>query len=94
MTGQWVWMIYRVVFSGFVDLFVSRGLKGRDLRFPAAIRPDGGQIDADARLCSAHCCDQRADAHDLHDPFEIVGQHMRGHFGAEPFFCVFIWKWV
>ncbi len=26
-------MIYRGVFCGFVDLFGSRGLKGRDLRF-------------------------------------------------------------
>ncbi len=51
-------------------------------------------MDADERLWRAHGCDQRADAHDLHDPFEIVGQHMRGHFGAEPFFCVFIWKCV
>ncbi len=42
-------------------------------------------MDADERLWRAHGCDQRADAHDLHDPFEIVGQHMQGHFGAEPF---------
>ncbi len=57
-------MIYRGVFCGFIDLFVSRGFKGRDFQFRAAIRPDGGQIDADERLCRAHCCDQRGDAHD------------------------------
>ncbi len=42
VTGQWVWMIYRGVFCGFVDLFVSRGLVGRDLRFRAVIWPDRG----------------------------------------------------
>ena len=25
-------------------------------------------------LCRFHCCDQRGDAEDLHDAFEIVGQ--------------------
>ncbi len=39
---------------------------------------------ADERLCCAHRCDQRADAHDVHDAFEIVGQHVQGHFGADP----------
>ncbi len=42
VTGLWAWMIYRGVFCGFIDLFGSWGLKGRGLRFPAAIRPDGG----------------------------------------------------
>ncbi len=42
MAGLWVWMIYRGVICGFVDLFGSRGLKGRDLRFRVAIRPDRG----------------------------------------------------
>ncbi len=42
VTGLWVWMIYWGVFCGFVDLFGARGLKGRDLRLPAAIRPDRG----------------------------------------------------
>ncbi len=42
VTGLWVWVIYRGVFCGFVDWFGSQGLKGRDLRFPAAIRPDRG----------------------------------------------------
>ena len=35
-------MIYRGVFCGFVDLFVSRDFKGRDLRFRAAVRRDRG----------------------------------------------------
>ena len=43
------------------------------------------QIEADERLCRAHCFDQRVDAHDGHDAFEIVGQHVQGHFGADPF---------
>ncbi len=42
-------------------------------------------MEAGARLCRAHRCDQRADAHDVHDAFEIVGQHVHGHFGADPF---------
>ncbi len=42
VTGLWVWMIYRGCDLRFVDLFGSRGLKGRDLRFPAAILPDRG----------------------------------------------------
>jgi len=40
-------------------------------------------MDGDERLCRAHGHDQRADAHDVHDPFEIVGQHVQGHFGAD-----------
>ncbi len=36
------------------------------------------------RLCS-HRRDQRDDAHDVHDAFEIVGQHVQRHFGADPF---------
>ncbi len=80
--GLWVGMIYRGVFCGFVDLFVSRGLAGRDLRFRAASWPDGGP-DAGQRLGCAHGCAQRAAAHDVHDPFEIVGQHVPGHFGAD-----------
>ena len=42
-------------------------------------------MEADERLCRAHRCDQRDDTHDVHDPFEIVGQHVQGHFGADPF---------
>ncbi len=42
-------------------------------------------MDADERLCSAHRCDQRANADDGHDAFEIVGQHVQCHFGADPF---------
>ena len=36
-------------------------------------------------LCRAHCRGQRADAHDVHDALEIIGQHVQGHFGADPF---------
>ncbi len=45
---------------------------------------DTGQFKAKRCLC-AHRCDQRADAQDVHDPFEIIGQHMQCHFGADPF---------
>ncbi len=41
-------------------------------------------MDADERLCRAHGCHQWADAHDVHDAFEIVGQHVQCHFGANP----------
>ena len=32
-------------------------------------------MEADERLCCAHGHDQRADAHDVHDALEVVGQH-------------------
>ena len=34
------------------------------------------------RLCGAHRRDQRADADDVEDAFEIVGQHVQGHLGG------------
>ena len=40
-------------------------------------------MDADERLGRAHRLDQRANADDGHDTFEIVGQHVQGHFGAD-----------
>ena len=40
-------------------------------------------MDADERLCRAHGRDQRADADDGHGAFEIVGQHVQGHLGAD-----------
>ena len=40
-------------------------------------------MDSDGCLCRAHGRDQRADAHDVHDTLEIVGQHVQGHFGAD-----------
>ncbi len=40
-------------------------------------------MDADERLCRAHRLDQRTDAHDGHDTFEIIGQHVQRHFGAD-----------
>ncbi len=42
-------------------------------------------MDVDERLCRAHRCDQRADADDVHDALEIVGQHVQGHFSADSF---------
>ncbi len=42
-------------------------------------------MEVDERLCGAHCCDQRADADDVHDAFEVIGQHVQGHFRADPF---------
>ncbi len=39
-------------------------------------------MEADERLCRAHGFDQRADADDGHDTFEIVGQHVQCHLGA------------
>ncbi len=45
----------------------------------------GAQIEVDERLCRAHHRDQRADADDVHDALEIVGQHVQRHFGADPF---------
>ncbi len=55
------------------------------MRFRAPIGRIPAQIEADERLCRAHCRDQRGDAHDVDDAFEIVGQHVQGHFGADPF---------
>ena len=43
------------------------------------------QIEADERLCRPHRRDQRADAEDVHDALEIVGQHVQRHFGGDPF---------
>ncbi len=40
-------------------------------------------MDADERLGRAHRLDQRANADDGHDTFEIVGQHVQSHFGAD-----------
>ena len=48
-------------------------------------RPKGAQIAAGKRLCCLHGRDQRGDAHDLHDPFEIVGQHVQRHFRGDMF---------
>ncbi len=41
-------------------------------------------MEADERLCRAHGRDQQADAHDLQDTFEIVGQHVQCHLCADP----------
>ena len=34
-------------------------------------------------LCRLHCGDQRADAQNIHDALEIVGQNMQRHLGAD-----------
>jgi hypothetical protein len=41
-------------------------------------------MEVDERLCCPHRCDQRGDAHDVHQAFEVIGQHMQGHFSADP----------
>ncbi len=51
------------------------------------------QNEADEGLCGPHGGDQRADAQDVHDALEIVGQHVQGHLGAD-LLERFIWKWV
>ena len=43
------------------------------------VRPVSAQTKADWDLYSLHGGDQRADTQDVHDPFEIVGQHVQGH---------------
>ena len=42
------------------------------------------QIEADKALCGPHRGNQRADAEDVHDALEIVGEHVQRHFGADP----------
>ena len=41
--------------------------------------------EADEGLCRGHRRDQRADAEDVDDALEIVGQYVQGHLGADPF---------
>ncbi len=36
-------------------------------------------------LCRLHGLDQSPDPHDVDDALEIIGQHMQGHFGGDPF---------
>ena len=36
------------------------------------------------RLCSRHCLDQCPDPDDVDDPFEIIGEPMQAHLGADP----------
>ena len=43
------------------------------------------QYDVDEQLCRPNRCDQRDDADDVDEAFEIVGQHVQGHFSADPF---------
>ena len=45
----------------------------------------GARNEADEGLCRAQRLDQRADAEDVDDALEIVGQHVQGHFRADPF---------
>ena len=78
-------MICRDGFSGFKAFRRWCGFMCREL---GSVRRCGGiwaQIDADKPLYRLHRRDQRGDAHDLHDAFEIIGQHVQRHFGADPF---------
>ncbi len=43
------------------------------------------QNEADERLCGPHRRHQRADADDVDDAFQIVGEHMEGHLCADMF---------
>ena len=71
-------------FGGFADLVVWRRVVDRILPFWTAFRLDMDQNQARERLCDTHRHDQRGDSDDLHDAFEVVGQHVQGHFGADP----------
>ncbi len=71
-------------FSAFEALFGWCGPMGRNLRFCAALGRIREQIEGDERL-GPHRGDQRGDAHNVHDTFEIVGQNVECHFGADPF---------
>ncbi len=62
-------------FSAFEALLAWYGLVGGILRPCAAVWPDRAQLRAKKRLCP-HRGDQLADAHDVHDAFEIIGQHV------------------
>ena len=42
-----------------------------------------GFIAREERASCPHRLHQRSDAHDLHDAFEVVGQHMETHLGAD-----------
>ncbi len=44
----------------------------------------GHNLERTGRLCP-HLRDQRDDAHEVDDAFEIIGQHVQRHFGADPF---------
>ena len=52
--------------------------------FWTAFRLDMDQNQARERLGGADGGDQRGDSDDLHDALEVVGQHVQGHFGADP----------
>src|SRR6266542_5815544 len=52
------------------------------LRMRLAARLPPFILPGDGALCP-HCLHQQSDAHDLHDAFEVVGQHMEAHFGAD-----------
>jgi hypothetical protein len=62
--------------------------------FPSGSAPDAGiQLSwaaarQDTGACSRRLCphrrQERADAHDVHDAREIVGQHVQNHLGGNP----------
>ena len=85
VTGLRVWMIYRGGISGLPICLAHVGPWAGFCRFERRSGWIEAQIEADGRLCRPHGRDQRAAAHDVHDALEIVGQHVQGHFGADPF---------
>lgn len=42
------------------------------------------QDEVDEQLCNLHGSNQRADAYDVDDPLDIIGQYMQGKLGADP----------
>ena len=78
-------MSYRGGFSGLPICLAHVGPWAGFRRFERRSGWIGAQIEAGGRLCRSHGRDQRRDADDLHDAFEIVGQYVQGHFGADPF---------
>ncbi len=81
----WVWMIRRDGVCGFWDLCRWRGVMGRVLGSVRQCGRIGAQMDADKPLRCPHRRDQRGDAQDVHDAFEIIGQYVQRHFRADPF---------
>ncbi len=70
-------------FPDFADLCRWRELMGRIWGPVRRVGPLQAQNDADEGLYGPHRGDQRADAQDVHDALEIVGQHVQRHLGAD-----------
>ena len=54
------------------------------LRRSEVIAPAESGRQGGAGLC-LHCCHQRLDANDVHDPGQVIGQDVQGHLGAHVF---------